>query len=166
MRLSFLPYTLIFAFYGVCLGILDYPEDIVAFVAENKGHSREVAYLHCGMSEEEKGNYSKALYLYNRSVSSGTDEQMHVFLAYRGCLYEKINCCEKAKSDYDRAIKLKPECSGLYCLRGDLLSKLGKCDASERDLVKAVTIANNIDKSFSEHVKRKHPEIDWNQFSL
>jgi len=80
-------------------------------------------YNRLGIEQYEKGDYSKAIEYYNKTIES--DPNYAFAYSNRGLAYAELKEYDKAISDYDKALEIKPDYAVAYFNRGLAYLNLG-----------------------------------------
>ena len=93
---------------------------------------------------QEHGHLTEAIEQYNRVISLTSDAGLlAATYANLGTAYRKLGEDEKARENYDQALRLNPSQSNAYLGLGQLLEKQNQLDEAIENYSRAVEIAPN-----------------------
>ena len=95
-----------------------------------------------GKVSEERGDYEKARELYNTAIerSSANNDQ---YLNARGMLHRNMGDFEKARADFEKAVKLEPRVSSYHNNLGCLYAELGMIDKARKEWQETLKLSPN-----------------------
>ena len=120
-------------------------ETFYSYVAE-KNPQCAMAFNNLGTLAAIKGNNTKALELFDKSIRAGNNN----YLAFynRGRIRDKFGEYKDAVEDYSRAISLKPDYAVLYNNRGASRGQLTDYEGAFNDLSEAIRLNPSYSKAY------------------
>jgi tetratricopeptide (TPR) repeat protein len=121
--------------WNACVRVNLYEELELAHFRRGEARSR---YFERGVAWSEKGDYDKAIQVYNEGIR--IDPTYAALYALRGNAWSDKGEYDKAIQDYDEAIRIDRKCATFHYNRGVAWSAEGDYDAAIGDFTEAISL--------------------------